>query len=134
MPGMEGRRRIRLASCLLATIAIGLVSRRVSGPALVAEYPGDALYTVAVFWALLLAAPKISATPAALIAFTFSLLVELSQLLEFPWLVELRATRGGTLLLGQGFQVADLVAYAVGAIAAWALDGWIFKNATALET
>jgi len=45
-----------------------------------------------------------------------------SQLVQIGWLDALRATRLGGLLLGHGFQTADLVAYAVGTLVALTAD------------
>ena len=52
----------------------------------------------------------------ALGAFAWSALVEAAQLSTSPWLQDLRSTTAGALLLGQGFQWADLAAYGVGAV------------------
>ena len=57
-----------------------------------------------------------------MLALAFSVAIELSQLLTWPWLVELRATRLGGLVLGQGYQWADLLAYLIGATLAAVLD------------
>lgn len=48
--------------------------------------------------------------------------VECSQLAQTGWLDAVRRTPAGRLLLGQGFQAADFVAYAAGALLAMALD------------
>ena len=117
------RPRPRSFACLAATIALGLLSRRYPLPGLLAEYTGDALYTVAVFQAAALAWPAAAAWRLAGLAAAFSTAIELSQLLSWGWLADLRATRIGALLLGQGFQWEDLLAYAVGAAAAWGIDG-----------
>ena len=116
------RRRPVLAAWLGVTIALGLGSRAVPLPGPLAGYPGDALYTVAAFWALLLVLPRLPGGLAAGAALVFSALVELSQLCDAGWLVALRQTGFGALLLGQGFQVADLLSYACGAIVAFGLD------------
>lgn len=116
------RRRWRVAVCLAVTIAAGLASRTWPLPGLFAQYTGDALYTVAAFfgWAWLF--PAVRGTRLMLVAFLSSALVEFSQLLRWEWLVEVRATRLGGLVLGQGFQWLDLLAYAVGAAAALVID------------
>ena len=116
------RRRGCVAVCLAATIAAGLASRTWPLPGLFAEYTGDALYTVAAFcgWAWLF--PAARGARLGLVAFLSSALVEVSQLLRWEWLVEVRATRFGGLVLGQGFQWVDLLAYAVGAAVASVAD------------
>ena len=117
------RSRGFVLGCLVATVALGLLSRRYPLPGFLAEYAGDALYTVAVFWAAALVWPAWSGGRLAILAAAFSTVVEMSQLCSVGWLDDLRATRFGALVLGQGFQWEDLLAYAVGAAAAWGSDG-----------
>ncbi len=116
------RHRLRILVALAATIALGLASRRWRLPGVFAEYTGDALYTVAVFCSLLLLTPAGRGWKVAGAAFLGSATIEFAQCLQWPWLVELRATRLGGLVLGQGFQWADLCAYAIGACVAMAVD------------
>jgi len=126
------RHRVRILVALAATIALGLASRRWPLPGFLAEYTGDALYTVALFFGLLLLAPVAHGFTVAGVAFLGSALIEFGQCLQWPWLVELRATRFGGLVLGQGFQWADLGAYAVGACLAMAVDAVLRARARAV--
>jgi len=107
-------------------IGAGLLSRRYPLPGVLAEHTGDALYTVAAFFALAWLAPSARGLTLAGIAFACSAAVECAQLLSWPWLVDLRRSRLGALVLGQGFQWVDFLAYAVGALAAWAFDRGTF--------
>jgi hypothetical protein len=118
----SARSRPWVAVALVLTVALGLLSRRYPLPGILAEYTGDALYTAAAFagFALLFAAA--STLRIASLAFLFSVTIECSQLLGWPWLVDLRGTLLGRLVLGQGFQWADLLAYLIGAIAAAAVE------------
>ena len=111
------------AVALAVVVAFGLLSRRFPLPGVFAEHAGDALYTVAAFCALALLWPAARGASLAWTALAASAAVEASQLLSWPWLLDLRSTRIGALLLGQGFQAADLFAYACGALGAWCLDG-----------
>lgn len=120
--GRPPRRRLGALAALGLAIACGLSSRRYPLPGLLAEYTGDALYTVAVFFACAIVWPARRTTALAVAAFLLSAAVECSQLLSWPWLVRLRSTGPGALVLGQGFQWADLLAYAVGAATAGAID------------
>ncbi len=81
-------RRVALL-CLVATVALGLLSRRFPLPGFLAEYTGDALYTVAVFWAAALLWPTRSGGQLSAIALAFSVAVESSQLVACGWLDEL---------------------------------------------
>ncbi len=111
-----------MLALLLATAGLGLLSRRYPLPGLFAEYTGDALYATAAFF--LLALPFAAGRTRTLLlgAFLFAATVECQQALTWPWLLDLRATRLGQLLLGRGFQVADLAAYVVGALLAAGVD------------
>lgn len=109
------------------TIAAGLASRTWPLPGLFAEHTGDALYAVAVFCLLGLLWPRRSIGFHSDTAWVISVAVEASQLLSWPWLVELRATRLGGLLLGHGFQWADVLAYTAGSLGAFALATWLQK-------
>jgi hypothetical protein len=110
--------RSRTTTLLAATIGLGLGSRLLSWPGWLGEYPGDALYATAAAWAWLLLMPNLRSWQVGALAFVSASLVELQQLLVWPWLVDLRQTRLGALLLGQGCQWQDLLAYLVGATAA----------------
>lgn len=107
---------------LAATIALGLLSRRHPLPGVLAEHTGDALYAVAVFVALSVVLPRAPGVRLGIAAFAVSAAVEAAQAIDVAWLAELRRTRLGALLLGQGFQWADLLAYAIGAAVAVAVD------------
>lgn len=124
------RRRPFVGLALAATIALGLLSRRHPLPGVLAEHAGDALWTVAAFWLGALAVPAASGGRLAAAAWLLSAAVEASQLLDWPWLRSLRGTAVGALLLGHGAKAADLVAYAVGAVLACAVDA-TFRRAVA---
>lgn len=121
-PPRPARGRLYVVAALVATVALGLASRRWPLPGLLAEHAGDALYTVAVFWSLALIAPAMVGPRIGGLAFLASAAVEFAQLLQWPWLLELRQNRLAALVLGQGFQWVDLAAYAVGAMLAIGFD------------
>ena len=47
-------------------------------------------------------------------ALALAVLVEVSQLWHFPWLIALRHTRLGALAIGGSFSFGDIVCYATG--------------------
>ena len=109
----EKERKLRI--CYLAGIAVlialGLLSRRVR---FVPAACGDALWAMMVyccFRIVLIRKPMIISAVAALIA---SFAVEFSQMLKPDWLVKIRSTFLGHMLLGQGFLWSDLLAYTIG--------------------
>ena len=116
------RRRGPTAAVLAAIVALGLLSRRIALPGLLAEYTGDALYATAAYFAFALAGPASGVRRLGLLALGFAAAVEFAQLLDWPWLRALRATWAGALVLGQGFQVADLLAHGAGVVLACVAD------------
>lgn len=75
----------------------------------------------------LLLAPRLALPRAAFARFATPILailvaIELSQLSRAPWLERLREEPLARRVLGTTFEWADLVAYALGALAAWAID------------
>ena len=55
---------------------------------------------------------------------------EASPVVEWPGVGGLGAGEMGALLLGQGFQAADWIAYSFGAAGAWGLDRALFGGVT----
>lgn len=99
------------AGATLLTIACGLGSRQwVALP----SWVGDLLWATMVFFVVSILGPDLDRRSRAAIALTVSWLVELTQLVHADWIDRVRATTVGHLVLGQGFDWADLVAYAAG--------------------
>lgn len=124
------RHRLVYCALVLAVIALGLASRRYRGllPAAPGKYPGDALWTMMVFFGLAVAAPRWSAARLALAALAISCAVEFGQLYQAPWIVAVRAHPLGHLVLGTAFGWMDLVAYTVGAALAFAIERIIARS------
>jgi hypothetical protein len=99
----------------LLTLALGLTTRPLGRVAPYLSDPlGGVLYALfltrllRVFW------PKITPARLALGVFLFCAIVEFAQILQTPWLVALRHTLPGNLVLGTGFDPIDLLYYALG--------------------
>ncbi|SEL93732.1 Protein of unknown function [Pseudoxanthomonas sp. GM95] len=97
-------------------IALGLASRRYAAlmPNWLGKYPGDALWALIVFLILGALFRRGSTTWLALLALGVSFVVEFGQLYQPAWLMDVRSTTLGHLVLGSGFHLQDLVAYAAG--------------------
>ncbi|GIG67895.1 ribosomal maturation YjgA family protein [Phytomonospora endophytica] len=106
--------RIRLpyAVAAVVTVALGLGLRTTMDGA-VAKYGGDALYTLLVFWLVLVLAPRTRGLVAGAIACGLSWAVEFFQLTPIP--AELSGNPLARLVLGSTFNAPDLFWYAVGA-------------------
>lgn len=123
--------RNRLAYCalVLAVIALGLASRKFPGlfPAALGKYPGDALWTMMVFFALAVLRPAATITWLTTGALAISYAVEFGQLYQAPWIVAVRAHPLGHLVLGTAFGWIDLVAYTAGAVVAMLIESFICR-------
>jgi hypothetical protein len=123
------RRRAVYLALTAATIALGLLSRRIPAlPAPLAKALGDALYATMSFWLAGLLAPTRSTRRAAICAISFCFAVELSQLYHAPWIDGIRAHRLGGLVLGHGFHAADLAYYVAGALAGALLEARVLRR------
>lgn len=96
---------------IVILIPLGLLSRRV---AWIPAETGDALWAMMVFcfWRIILCRKPLLTV--AVVSLATAYLVEFSQLITWPWLVSLRSTTLGHLVLGQGFLWVDLLAYTIG--------------------
>ena len=126
----EPRNRLMYGAMVLAVIALGLASRRYPGlfPAALGKYPGDALWTMMVFFGLAMIAPRLSVARLALGALAISYVVEFGQLYQAPWIVAVRAHPLGHLVLGTAFGWMDLVAYTVGAVVSFMIESRIWYS------
>ena len=114
--------RIFYLSGIAVLIALGLLSRRVK---FVPAACGDALWAMMVyccFRIVLISKPMIISAVAALIT---SFAIEFSQMLTPDWLVKIRSTFLGHMLLGQGFLWSDLLAYTIGIAVVYGLTALI---------
>ena len=127
---LPGRSRTHYLGLWIATIAAGLASRRYPGllPDVVARYAGDVLWATMLFWLLGFLWPRVTSRRLAVAALLISYAVELSQLYRAPWIDAVRTTRGGALVLGQGFLWTDLVCYTIGIALAVGLDARLTRR------
>lgn len=97
-------------------VALGLGSRRFAThlPWFLAAYAGDTLWALVAFLGIGLLLPRASTWAVALLAISFSTLVEVSQLYHATWIDSIRRTTLGGLILGFDFVWNDLACYAAG--------------------
>ncbi|MEE1757318.1 DUF2809 domain-containing protein [Streptomyces sp. SP18CS02] len=113
------RTRWAAGAAAAVTVAAGLgIRSAAAGDA--AKYAGDALYTVLVLALVVLVAPRLRPAAAAGVAVVLSWAVELFQLTGVPAELALRST-AARLVLGTSFNAPDLLWYAVGGAAGWAV-------------
>lgn len=133
---MSGRSVLRVrgvaAGAVVLTVAAGLGVRTVADGA-VAKYAGDALYTVLVCALVALCAPRSRPLAVAGAGLGISWAVEFLQLTGVPAELSERSAVA-RLVLGSTFNAPDLLWYAVGAAAAWAVWAAATSGATAPRT
>lgn len=124
-PKKQRSRRASVALILLV-IALGLASRRYGQqwPYGLKNHPGDALWALMIFYAWSFLRPAASTTFLAQASLLTCFVVEFSQLIQTPWLNDIRHTTWGRLVLGASFSWADLAAYTLGVAAGALLDQW----------
>jgi hypothetical protein len=102
---------------------LGLASRKYAlFPEFLGKYPGDALWSLMVYLAWALIKPAASPHRIAFYALVTSYLVELSQLMQTPWLNSFRHTSLGHLILGTTFSWHDISFYTLGIGLGFILD------------
>ncbi len=121
---IRSRSRFWYALAVLGVIALGLASRKFHGifPAALGKYPGDALWTLMVFFGWAFVFPKCTTARLFLLALSTSFAVEFAKLHHAPWLENIRNTTLGHLVLGYSFSWGNLLAYAVGALIGAAVE------------
>ena len=107
------------ATAIAIIITIGLASRHYLQ---LGKYPGDALWTIMVFLMVGIIQPRRRSIEVGAIALFISYIVEFGQLYRAPWIVSIRSTTIGHLILGSDFAWADLAAYTLGAALAVIID------------
>ena len=119
------RSRLHLTLLALTVIALGLASRRgyVPFPAALGNYPGDALWAWVVLLCVAWVRPAITRTKLVAWSLGIAFAIEFLQLYQAPWMQALRANKLVYLVLGNGFDPLDLLAYMVG-IALGAVVDW----------
>jgi hypothetical protein len=108
----------------LGTIGVGLIVHWLATPLpfTVRDVLGDALWAMMVAWWVGALAPDMQPGVRSGLALAFCWSVEFSQLYHAPVLNAVRRTTAGQLVLGSGFDVRDLGAYAMGVLAALLIE------------
>ena len=121
------RSRWLIVILALLVIAVGLASRRglVQFPAVLGNYPGDALWAWVVLLCVAWVRPAITRGRLVGVSLVIAFAIEFLQLYQAPWIQAVRANKLAYLVLGNGFDPLDLVAYAAGIALGLAVDrGW----------
>ncbi|WP_369960176.1 DUF2809 domain-containing protein [Leifsonia sp. EB34] len=121
------RRRAALIVVAFATVVAGLTVHETFQSA-AGAFAGDALYAALIVLLVAVVVPRASSVVVGAVAFAICAAVEVFQLTGVS--AHLSATiPGAELVLGSTFQWPDLVAYAVGAALAAAVDAGVRRRA-----
>lgn len=112
---------------IIAIILMGLGSRTPIIPEFIYPYLGDYLYAVMMYFIIAFIFPSYKATTIALISVSICYGIEVFQLYEADWILTIRKSRLGALILGAGFLWSDLVSYSFGASTGWLLERYNAK-------
>ncbi|MDT2046080.1 DUF2809 domain-containing protein [Priestia flexa] len=113
---MNNRNRV-IYACLCLIIALLGLSTRVFQeylPAFLRMYIGDTLWAIMIFLGFSSVYKTASTIRIIAISILFCYGIECSQLYQEEWIVHLRHTTLGGLILGYGFLWSDIIAYTVG--------------------
>ena len=108
------RNRFIYLILILLVVALGLASRLDFLPIWVYLYVGDVLWALMVFLIFAMIFNTKSTYFVAVVAISFSFLIEFSQLYQATWINNVRHTTLGGLVLGFGFLWTDLFSYIIG--------------------
>lgn len=124
------RNRLLYLILILVTLLIGLASRKYPEyfTDFLAEYLGDTLWALLVFWGFGFVFQKKSIAFIAISTLTFSFSIELSQLYQALWIENIRNTTLGALVLGHGFLWSDLICYIAGVGLGVGIEVFIINN------
>lgn len=111
----------------MATILLGLCSR---GFSVVPLFVGDLLYAVLIYFIFRFFFTTQSAVAIAVMSLFFCFAIETLQIVRWNWLLQIRATIIGRLVLGQDFLFADLIACTFGVFVAVVFERVIFKRSS----
>ncbi|MDP9700913.1 hypothetical protein J2T16_003826 [Paenibacillus intestini] len=115
---------------VIITMAAGLASRTYGAvlPKWMYEHFGDALWAGMIYFGVRMVFIHLSRARAVWISVIFSWVVEFSQMIQVPWLNDLRSTLLGALILGRGFLVNDLIRYLIGILCVYFIDRFILTR------
>lgn len=122
---------IKYFVAIIISVVLGLSSRTFSGliPLFIAKHAGDVLWASMVYFGFRFFYIHRSLKWAVIISVLFSFVIECSQLYKAEWIIEIRNTIIGSLILGRGYLTVDLFRYVIGiTIAFWIDKLWLQRK------
>lgn len=103
--------RIKYIFIICFIIIIGLLSRKIPSIPL---FVGDILWAAMIFYMMRLLFIQTNFKKLFILSLLFCYFIEVSQLYQAGWIINLRNTTIGGLILGHGFLWSDIIAYSFG--------------------
>lgn len=121
---------LKYATAILITIVLGLSTRRFPDlfPDFIVVHAGDILWASMIYFGIRLFCLKRSLAWAVGWSIIFCFGIEFSQMYQAEWIVEIRRTLVGSLILGQGFLVIDLCRYVIGIAVGFIFDKYAIQR------
>jgi hypothetical protein len=113
----------------LGTIALGLLSRAIKD---IPMFIGDMLYAIMIYFMIHFLFPKAKTKTVALVSLLVCYAIEILQLYQAHWIVNIRSTTIGHLILGQGFLWSDIAAYTFGIGIVFIIESFLKKPTDSL--
>ena len=104
-------KRLQFFIIILFIIASGIISRKIP---FIPFFIGDLIYAVMVYFIFRMLFLRSPHTQIGIFSLAFCFLIECFQLYQGHWIIEIRKTLLGHLVLGEGFLWSDLIAYCLG--------------------
>lgn len=117
--------RLKYLLLVISIIILGILSRKIY---LIPFFIGDLLYAVMIYFIIRFLLPNISKIKSSIISILICYSIEISQLYQANWIIEIRHTLLGRYVLGQGFLWSDLLAYTFGVFIAFLMDKFYLKS------
>ncbi|TRX39798.1 ribosomal maturation YjgA family protein [Flavobacterium restrictum] len=119
--------RIRYFILVIIVIFLGIISRK---SAIIPLATGDLLYAVMIYFGIRMVGTRIRKKQSATIGLLLCYAIEIFQLYQADWIIPIRKSLLGRLILGQGFLWSDLIAYTFGIAIAVGIDYTFLKTTT----
>lgn len=117
--------RISYLIITFTVIAIGIFSRTIT---FIPLFIGDFLYSVMIYFGVRFLFTDLKNKKCAVIALAICYCIELLQLNDAEWMIELRKTLFGRYVLGQGFLWSDILAYSFGIPMAYFIEKALIRK------
>lgn len=109
---------------VISIIILGMLSRKIEAIPL---FIGDILYACMIYFIIRFLFIQVKPQKIALISLLICYAIETLQLYQANWIVEIRNSNFGHLVLGQGFLWSDIMAYTFGVGLSFSIERLIYK-------